>query len=90
MSTQKQYGLERGSSREHLEAVVLSLEDELSALDLRYASLLREAQAMYSDDEEGEQRREDVASATARVVEAMRLKGQQVRQLREYCRMLPV
>ncbi|KAK9806835.1 hypothetical protein WJX72_004358 [[Myrmecia] bisecta] len=81
-------------TRAQLEAVITSLEDELSILDLRYADLLRAAGARpgssSSAEAEPDAQQEGVAQSTARVLEAMQRKGQQIRQLREYCALLPV
>eukprot|EP00884_Botryococcus_braunii_P001720 jgi/Botrbrau1/11549/Bobra.60_1s0003.1 len=71
-------------TRDQLESVVLSLEDELAVLDLRYNDLLQAAAESDSDDEVDEMRRDALAQTTTRVLTAMQLKGQQIRQLRAH------
>ena len=56
--------------REQLNAVILSLEDELSVLDLRYADLLRQAQERCSSDAEDAE-----ASALLSTCMAPRMRG---------------
>ncbi|CAL8462794.1 g2327 [Coccomyxa elongata] len=75
-------------TRAQVEAVVMSLEDELAVLDLRYAELLRQQQqqrhcrphASSNDIDLGE----EVAHAAAKAREAMQRKGRQIQQLRQY------
>ena len=73
--------------REHVERVLLSLEDELAAMDVQHAELLRRAhqqreQAGDGGDSGGD--REATAQATARLLGTMQRKGQQIQQLRRY------
>ncbi|BDA50890.1 hypothetical protein COCOBI_17-1090 [Coccomyxa sp. Obi] len=75
-------------TREQVEAVVMSLEDELAVLDLRYAELLRQQQQQrhcrHNDSSNDHDLGEEVAHAAAKVREAMQRKGRQIQQLRQY------
>ncbi|EIE27146.1 hypothetical protein COCSUDRAFT_55170 [Coccomyxa subellipsoidea C-169] len=81
------------TGREQVEAVVMSLEDELAVLDLRYAELLRQQQhhrqcANNKSSSNDLDLEEEVAHAAARVREAMQRKGQQIQQLWQYTAVL--
>lgn len=82
---------ESWQTRQQVAAVLLSLEDELAVLDLRYAHLLQSVQSLTGSDEDDiEMQHEDLSRSVSQVLESMQRKGQQIRQLREYCDMLPV
>ncbi|KAK9836747.1 hypothetical protein WJX74_007395 [Apatococcus lobatus] len=85
----------RHRTREQMQSVLMSLEDELGALDLQYADMLRRAQLSpeglcldSADDFEFEAHQEEVARATAQILDAMHRKGVQIQQLRDYCRLM--
>ncbi|KAL0038702.1 hypothetical protein WJX79_003946 [Trebouxia sp. C0005] len=82
---------EAWQTRQQVASVLLSLEDELAVLDLRYADLLQSVQALSgSDEEDVEMQHEDLSRSVGQVLESMQRKGQQIQQLREYSNMLPV
>ena len=78
-------------SREQVEAVALSLEGELAALDLQHAELLQRAAQQrgqqHAEHSSGADR-EATAHVTAGVLDAMRRKGRQIQTLRQYMRSL--
>ncbi|KAA6429848.1 MAG: hypothetical protein FRX49_00280 [Trebouxia sp. A1-2] len=79
------------TQKQQVASVLLSLEDELAVLDLRYADLLQSVQALSgSDEEDVEMQHEDLSRSVGQVLESMQRKGQQIQQLREYSNMLPV
>ncbi|KAK9808294.1 hypothetical protein WJX73_008799 [Symbiochloris irregularis] len=79
---------EKQTGRRQVDQVVASLEDELAVLDERYAQILKTAHQLQSadndssSDSELETRKESVAQATMRILEAMQKKGAQIRHLR--------
>ncbi|DBB00057.1 hypothetical protein WJX77_006620 [Trebouxia sp. C0004] len=82
---------EAWQTRQQVASVLLSLEDELAVLDLRYADLLQFVQTLSgSDEEDVEMQHEDLSRSVGQVLESMQRKGQQIQQLREYSDMLPV
>ena len=56
--------------------------------DMRQSWLAWVCRVECSDEDEAEKMREEAAITTAKVLEAMRRKGAQICQLREYCDLL--